>query len=60
MVKITEGLNKGEGIVRINSRLDTSHECQACNRNTAGDNAALVELANGDYAIICSECADKI
>jgi len=61
MLKITEGSNKGQTVVKIKSRWDTtSHECQACNKNFAGENAALVELANGNTAIICSECADKI
>jgi len=60
MIKTIEGKNKGHTVVKIKSRWDTSHECQACGKNFAGKNAALVELDNDNTAIICASCAEKI
>ena len=61
MIRTTEGRNKGHIVVKIKGdHWDTSHECQVCGKDFSGTNAALVELDNGQNAIICSECADKI
>jgi len=59
MIKIIEGKNRGHIVVKIKSRCDTSHECQACGKDFSGNNAALVELDNGNDAIICVSCAEK-
>ena len=56
MVTITKGSNKGHNVVKIKSRWDTSHECQSCRENFSGKDAALVELDNGNDAIICASC----
>ena len=60
MIITIEGKNKGHTAIKIKSRWDTSHECQACGKGFVGKNSALVELDNGQDAIICSECADKV
>ena len=61
MLRTTEGKNKGHIVVKIKGdRWDTTHECQVCGKDFAGKNSALVELDNGQDAIICSECADKV
>ena len=59
-MKTIEGKNKGYTIVKIKSRWDTSHECQACGKDFSGKNSALVDLDNGNTAIICALCAEKI
>jgi len=60
MLQTTEGTSKGHSVVRIIKRCDTEHECQVCGKDFSGKNAALVELDNGQDAIVCSECADKV
>ena len=59
-MQITEGSQRGHCVRRIISRWDTTHECQVCNKDFAGNNAVLVELDNEQQGIICADCAEKL
>jgi len=60
ILKITEGKDKGHTVVKIKSRWNTDHECQACGKDFAGNDAAVVLLDNGNEALICSKCAEQL
>ena len=43
--------------MKIKSRWNTTHECEACDKPFCGPMAALVELDDGRDRIICADCA---
>lgn len=46
--------------MKILSRWNTTHECEACDKSHCGIGAALVELDDGRDRIICQDCAKDL